>query len=136
MRSMLTIMEAKKKLSTGAVFCIVVLAILSVLGLVAEFIGTIRYYSTAELVPELIPVTLCAVITAFVAGKPNKITKNSFLLVLSLLHRLQSVCRTSGNRLFRSHVWDFVPLIMWLDLVFAYILRYREHKEAELTNKS
>ena len=48
-------MENKKKLSTGAIIGIVVLALLSVLGLVSEFIGTIQNYSTAALFLELIP---------------------------------------------------------------------------------
>ncbi len=195
-------MEAKKKLGTGAIVGIVALAVLSVLGLVSEFIGTIRNYSTAELLLELIPfcivflsvayytvagykkphgnllrnmfllysffcagemiamvfyanehgylstsfprsismlimVVLCAELTAFVAGRLDKIKKNSFLLALITAALIAVSLLDIGKPPFPQPVyllWSFVPVLVWLDLITAYILRYREHKEAGLTD--
>lgn len=196
-------MEKKKKLGTGALAGIVALAVLSVLGLVSEFIGTIQNYSTAELVLELIPfcivflsvayytvagykkphgnllrnmfllysffcagemiamvfyanehgylnasfprsismlilVALCAVLTAFVAGRLDKIKKNSFLLALITAALIAVSLLDLGKPPFPHPVyvlWSFVPVFVWLDLIVAYVLRYREHKEAGLADK-
>ena len=197
-------MGNKKKLGMGAIIGIATLALLSVLGLVSELIGTIQNYSTAELLLELIPfcivflsvayytvagykkphgnllrnmfllysffcagemiamvfyanehgylnasfprsismlilVALCAVLTAFVAGRLDKIKKNSFLLVLITVALIAVSLLDLGKPPFLQLMyvlWSFVPVLIWLDLVVVYILRYCEHKEAGLADKN
>ncbi len=197
-------MEAKKKRGTGVNIWIVSLAVLSVLGLVSEFIGTIQNYSTVELLLELIPfcivflsvayytvigykkphgnllrnmfllysffcagemiamvfyanehgylntffprsismlvlIALCVVLTAFVAGRLDKIKKNFILLALIIAALIAVSLLDIGKPPFPQLVyvlWSFVPVFVWLDLVTAYVLRYREHKEAGLADKN
>lgn len=197
-------MENKKKLGTGAIIGIVVLAVLSLLGLFAELFETITYspqpsYIIIELIPAVIiyiaaayyavcgykkphgdllryifllfalrcaasvvatligdisVVTidvgttliiglrvLCIILVSYMSGRLDKIKKNVPLLIVSTVLLLAVSIVFLVHYLIEDYsgwicvVWDFSTLILWLDLMFAYILRYKEHKEAGLTDK-
>ena len=195
-------MENKKKLGTGAIVGIIVLAVLSVAALVCSIIGPIKHYGYVDITPgfvawvimfaaiiyytfagykrphgnllraiyilmsltclngvidsakymnlfegnelnmQLLIVGLdgiCVLLIAYVGGRLDKIKKNYLpLILITAAQVVKSVLFISlygaWSDLVRF-VWNFSTCILWLDIAFAYILRYREHKEAGLTDK-
>lgn len=202
-------MESKKKISTGAIVGIIVLAVLSVVALVCSIIGSKHYFGYLKLTPGfvawvimlvaiiyyaiagykrphgnllrviffLISITclngvidsakcvplfegnalnlelfiigldgISALMIAYIGGRLDKIKKNIIPLILITAAKLaKSVLFISlfiplysawgwGTNL-ADYVWCFSTFVLWLDVAFAYILRYKEHKEAGLTDK-
>ena len=195
-------MENKKKLGTGAIVGIVVLALLSVAALACSVIGPIQRLDYLKITPGLIAkmVMLIAIIyyasvgykrphgnllrviflllsltclngvvdsatcmplfegndsslqlliigfdgisvllIAYVGGRLDKIKKNTFPLILITAAQIaKSVLFVSLHNAWQEPVhivWNFSTCILWLDIAFAYILRYKEHKEAGLADK-
>lgn len=188
-------MENKKKLSTGAVIGIVVLALLSVGELIINIVFSVKYYPVPALLFELVPyaflfiaisyyalvgykkphgdllrlvflvfsisclctlvsqvidvetqgdaafvilIGLAALLTAYMGGRLDKIRKNYAMLVivgLTLLVKavLNYIAYSGADFLFLA--WGLSTFVLWLDIVFVYVLRYREHKEAGLADK-
>ena len=204
-------MENKKKLGTGAIIGIVVLAVLSVAALVCSIIGSIEHFgrlnTTEGFVTWVLMIMLaaiiyyalagykrphgnrlraifillsltclncvigsaiaipnftgndmnlqlmiigldgiCVLLIAYIGGRLDKIKKNIIPMILitaaqivkpvlfvSLYADLLSACH--GLMILVNVMWNFSICVLWLDIAFAYILRYREHKEAGLTDK-
>lgn len=88
---------------------------------------------------------ISVLLIAYVGGRLDKIKKNYFPLTLITVAQLvksilfivvyNSFTAFSGWSCFVQIVWNFSTCILWLDIMFAYILRYREHKEAGLEDK-
>ena len=76
---------------------------------------------------------------AYVGGRLDKIKKNIIPLVLITLAQLvKSILFITlhGSWLEPMYIiWNFSTCILWFDIAFAYILRYKEHKEAGLLDK-
>ena len=200
-------MENKKKLGTGAVVGIVILAVLSVAALVCSIIGSIQYFGYFDVTPgfvawvimfaaiiyyafagykrphgnllraiyilmsltclngvidsakymnlfegnelnmQLLIVGLdgiCVLLIAYMSGRLDKIRKNTIpMILITAAQIVKSVIFIPLYDPFSEYgaaglvhiVWNFSTCILWLDIAFAYILRYREHKEAGLTDK-
>lgn len=195
-------METKKKLSTGAIVGIVVLALLSIAVLVCsiiiriqssgylkiapgfvawviEFVAIIYYalagykrphgnllrvlflllsltclnviigsaekmseFSGEYLNRQLLIIGLdgiCVLLIAYVGGRLDKIKKNYLpLILITAAQVVKSFLFISLHGAWSDivHFVDsFSTCILWLDIAFAYILRYREHKEAGLADK-
>ena len=82
---------------------------------------------------------LSAVLIAYVAGRLDKVKKNCPALLLITAMQIAiavlfvSIYENWGNFVFL--IWDFSTCFLWIDLMVAYLIRYREHKEAGLTDK-
>ena len=80
-------------------------------------------------------------ITAYIAGRLDKIIKNRALLALNSIVLVAvgvfwiMQYKSLPAMTFMQKVWNFNLCILWADIVVAYILRYREHKEAGLIDK-
>ena len=202
-------METKKKLSTGAVVGIVVLALLSVAALVCSIIGSIQFYGYMKITPGfvsrvimlvatvyyalagykrphgnllrviflLLSLTylngvidsaqdmtsfegndlnlllyiiglngICVLLIAYVGGRLDKIKKNIIPLILITVAQVvkallcipvfDTFSAYSGLSILVHLMYNFSTCILWLDIAFAYILRYKEHKEAGLADKN
>ena len=83
---------------------------------------------------------ICVLLIAYVGGRLDKIRKNYLPLILITAAQLvKSVLFISLYGAWSDivrFVWNFSTCILWLDIAFAYILRYREHKEAGLADKN
>ena len=188
-------MENKKKLGTGAIIGIIALAVLSVAELIVNYVYSIRIYSIAAMLFELVPYTfmfiaiayyaaagykkphgdllravflvfsfsclgtivsqvafegsfgtisffifmgVVALLTAYMGGRLDKIKKNYGLLIITTLALLvKSILffLSLPNKSFSILLWNFSTFVLWLDIAVAYILRYKEHKEAGLADK-
>ena len=77
-------------------------------------------------------------LTAFVAGRLDHFKQNVILMsiigVLMLASSITQIPAELGGD-FISLFWCFTFFLQWVNLMFAYILRYKEHKEAGLTDK-
>ena len=188
-------MENKKKLSTGALIGIVILAVLSVAGIIIDYVYTIRVYPVLSVLFELVPYTflfiaivyyaaagykkphgdllravfllfsfscfasvvsevayegsvgtvsyvilmgIAALLTAYTGGRLYKIKKNyALLIIITLALLVKSILEflTSPTGSFLILLWVSSTFVLWLDIAFAYLLRYKEHKEAGLADK-
>ncbi len=89
---------------------------------------------------------ISVLLIAYVGGRLDKIKKNYLPIVLITIAQLgesivsvfvyDSFTAFSGWSCFVQVVWSFTNCIIWFDIAFAYILRYKEHKEAGLTDKN
>ena len=106
-------------------------------------LGTIvsqaAFAESKGLIPYIIMVGGSALITAYVGGRLDKIKKNyGLLIIVSLVLLVKGIFHllaysTSGILFL---FWNCSPFVLWLDIAFAYILRYKEHKEAGLADKN
>ena len=197
-------MENKKKLSTGAIIGIVVLAVLSLAALISYIVMTVEYCSGVHRLFEIVATSvlfiavayyaiagykkphgdllrcvflvfsaknfvaiisdilfltehsefsqlgiilgiilrgISIILTAYVSGRLDKVKKNAVPLAIVLISHLANVL-----------LWYFMfyrvecsvfeilyistSLIFCIDLIIAYVLRYREHKQAGLADRS
>ena len=191
-------METKKKLSTGVIIGIVVLAILSIASIYAEyvmcctrtfsvkrivefvasvilivltfyyaishfkvphgnllkylflafsvivFVGLINNDTAAALVRKTDYINqilrgIVVISSAYIAGRLDRIKENSILLIVNAVILLG----TSVMNIVAVHETKIIPIlylssffILWIDLAVAFILRYKEHKEAGLADKN
>ena len=201
-------MENKKKLGTGAIIGIIVLALLSIVALVCSILGSIQHFGYFVISPDLIAKVImliaiiyyalagykrphgnllraifilmsltclngvidtaqdmtsfegndlnlllwnigldgfCVLLVAYIGGRLDKIKKN--IIPLILITAAQAVKSFLCISIFNTFSADggvsilvhlmycFSTCILWLDIAFAYILRYKEHKEAGLEDK-
>ena len=81
---------------------------------------------------------IVVVITAYVSGRLDRYKQNVILMsiigVLMLASSILQVIPDPGTVLL-DWFWCFTFFLLWVDLMFAYILRYKEHKEAGLEDK-
>ena len=78
-------------------------------------------------------------LTAFVAGRLDRFKQNVILMsIIGVLMLASSITQISAelDGDFLGLFWCFTFFLLWADLMFAYILRYREHKEAGLADKN
>ncbi len=83
-------------------------------------------------------ISIAAFLTSYMAGRLDKIQKNYVMLVvvgLVLLAKaiLNYIAYSGADLLLLA--WGLSTFVLWLDIAVAYILRYREHKEAGLMDK-
>ena len=81
---------------------------------------------------------IVVIVSAYIAGRLDRIKENSYLIIICALILL-------GTSIYNAVVYNltsFVQIIficnffiLWVDLMIAYILRYKEHKEAGLADK-
>ncbi len=112
----------------GNVFCITV-----------NDISMISEVNTA-LTPVVVSLlSASAVIIAYVGGRLDKIKKNYAIMAVATAVQLAvSVVFifSYGVNPWIDALVDFSNFILWLDIVFVYVLRYKRHKEAGLTDKN
>ena len=198
-------MENKKKLGSGAIIGIVVLAILSVAALISYIVTSLKLFSGAPSLIDMIPVIIIFLATAYyaaygykkphgdllrftfllfsarnfvaiirdilalfelgqtdaasasftlwgiilrgvsiiliayISGRLDKVKKNIFPLAIVLASHIANLILwniayqdLSG---FFAFLYRSSSFIFCLDLIAAYVLRYRQHKEAGLTDK-
>ena len=194
-------METKKKLGTGAIIGIVVLAIISVATAFSEGWMSIAYFSPLSIVELVVylfmflsmayyalfgykkphgnflrviiavfslnclsiildevesayhydlpmstvlifvaGIGLVAILSAYMCGRLDRLKENvvPIILVTAIMAaRSLYYCFTHNIAYGVFEVlWYFSSSVLWLDIVFAYIIRYREHKEAGLADKN
>ena len=82
---------------------------------------------------------ISALLIAYVAGRLDKIKKNYALLIfITFVQIAISVLFINLYGVWSNPkyvIWNFSICLLWIDLVVAYIIRYREHKEAGLEDK-
>ena len=77
--------------------------------------------------------------STFVAGRLDKIKKNAFILAVITVAQIAIALLILGAPPFPEIMyvlWIFVPALIWVDLIVAYVLRYKERKEAGLVDKA
>ncbi len=81
---------------------------------------------------------IVVLMAAYVAGRLNRFKQNVFLMsvigVLMFGSSLALFLTNSDTNLFSMFTF-FTFFVLWVDVMIAYILRYKEHKEAGLTDK-
>ncbi len=100
------------------------------------------YFEGSDLSMQLLIIGLDGIsvlLIAYVGGRLDKIKKNIIpLILITAAQFTKSVLFISLYVAWSNLayiVWDFSTCILWLDIAVAYILRYKEHKEAGLTDK-
>ena len=81
---------------------------------------------------------IAALLAAYTGGRLDKIKKNRLpLIIIGLVLIIKPIlgCFEHGGFQFMFFVWGMSTFVLWLDIAFAYILRYKEHKEAGLADK-
>ncbi len=82
---------------------------------------------------------ICVLLIAYIGGRLDKIKKNTIPLILITAAQLvKSVLFIPLYDAWTNLVylvWGFSTFILWIGIAFAYILRYKEHKEAGLADK-
>ena len=79
---------------------------------------------------------IVVLLVAYVAGRLDRFKQNVRLMsVIGILMLISSavVCADYTDTL--GFLFSFTYFVLWIDLMIAYILRYKEHKEAGLTDK-
>ena len=82
---------------------------------------------------------IVVLITAFVAGRLDRFKQNVVLMsAIGVLMLASSLIQLPFGYDVDGLVWItcFTFFLLWVDLMFAYILRYKEHREAGLTDKN
>lgn len=75
-------------------------------------------------------------LSAFIAGRLNQFKKNVWLVLIGALLMAASsavVVPATDSPAFLEIVRCFALFILWVDLVVAYVLRFRAHREAGLS---
>ena len=82
---------------------------------------------------------ISALLIAYVSGRLDKIKKNyALLIVITLAQITISVLFIILYGVWSNPkfvIWNFSICLLWINLVIAYLIRYREHKEAGLSDK-
>ena len=82
---------------------------------------------------------ISALLIAYVSGRLDKIKKNyALLIVITLAQITISVLFIILYGVWSNPkfvIWNFSICLLWINLVIAYLIRYREHKEAGLADK-
>lgn len=70
------------------------------------------------------------IIVSYISGRLNKYENNSYLFILTLiLLFIRAILMVNYKTIMYSNISD---IIVWIDLYWAYALRYNQHKEAGL----
>ena len=83
---------------------------------------------------------IVVVMTAYVSGRLDRFKQNVILMsIIGVLMLASSITQILADAElgggFLGLFWCFTFFLLWVDLMFAYILRYKEHKEAGLADK-
>ena len=88
---------------------------------------------------------ICVLLIAYVGGRLDKIKKNYFPLILITAAQVvksllcipvfDTFSAYSGLSILVHLMYNFSTCILWLDIAFAYVLRYKAHTEAGLIDK-
>jgi len=81
-----------------------------------------------------IGLAIAMIFIGYIAGRLNRVEQNRVFMIIVLLiliyeYVLAALAYKAG---FFGTLAVISPLIMWIDLYLAYLLRYKEHKEAGL----
>ena len=73
---------------------------------------------------------LCVIVVSYISGRLDKYEKNSYLFILTLfLLFIRTILMVNYKTIMYTNISD---IIVWVDLYWAYALRYAQHKEAGL----
>ena len=73
---------------------------------------------------------LCVIVVSYISGRLDKYEKNSYLFILTLfLLFIRTILMVNYKTIMYANISD---IIVWVDLYWAYALRYVQHKEAGL----
>lgn len=76
---------------------------------------------------------------SYVAGRLDKIKKNYFtMIMITVVQIIKSIISTTLYSSWSNFIfilWCFSTCLLWIDIMVAYIIRYREHKEAGVEDK-
>ena len=76
------------------------------------------------------------ILSAYVAGRLDHFKENVIIMsVIGVLMLISSIIISADFKGFFGGISCFTFFILWVDLMIAYILRYKEHKEAGLTDR-
>ena len=81
---------------------------------------------------------IAAILSAYISGRLDKINRNVLpIVIITLALFAKNFFYFTFPDFYAPYglieiIWYFATFILWLDIVFAYVLRYREHKEAGL----
>ena len=79
-----------------------------------------------------------AILSVYVGGRLNKLKENLVIIIaITLLLAFRCVYHCLTDRVVFGALqilMNFSTFIVWIDIVFAYVLRYKEHKEAGLVD--
>ena len=79
---------------------------------------------------------IVVLLVAFVAGRLNRFKQNVWLMsLIGVLMLISSVVVCADYTDALGFLFSFTYFFLWIDLMVAYILRYKEHKEAGLTDR-
>ena len=101
-------------------------------------VSQVAYEGSVGTVSYVIFMGIAALLTAYTGGRLDKIKKNyTLLIIISLALLIKSILDYLAYpvRNISLFLWAFSTFILWFDIAFAYILRYKEHKEAGLADK-
>ena len=101
-------------------------------------VSQVSYEKLSGTVSFVILMGIAALLTAYMGGRLDKIKKNyTLLIIISLALLIKSILDYLAYpvRNISLFLWAFSTFILWFDIAFAYILRYKEHKEAGLADK-
>lgn len=80
---------------------------------------------------------IVVLMTAYVAGRLDRFKQNVILMsIIGVLMLASSLVYTSNCTEVLSFLSCFTFFFLWADMMVAYIIRYKEHKEAGLTDKN
>ena len=102
-----------------------------------SIVSQVTYAKASGLAPFVILLGVTALLTAYVGGRLDKIKKNYVpLVIVTIALPIKAIlhCRVYPVDLLFA-AWNFSTFVLWLDIALAYILRYKEHKEAGLADK-
>lgn len=125
-------------------YVFLVFAIKNFVAIIADVMSLVELevIDSSSITNALLEITLRGVsiiITAYVSGRLDKVEKNKVLLVILVLSHLANMILWDVVYFEYSSIIDFLwysaSFVFSLDLVFAYTLRYRKHKEAGLEDK-
>ena len=101
-------------------------------------VSQVAFEGSVGTVSFVIFMGIVALLTAYTGGRLDKIKKNyTLLIIITLALLVKSILDYLALpvKSFLILLWVFSTFVLWLDIAFAYILRYKEHKEAGLADK-
>ena len=112
-------------------------------GMAEEIIGAYRFgmmeQNMGEVMLLVMLIAVSAVLTAFMSGRLDHIRGNVVCIIIitaaQLVKSVIFLSQLGGDYSILGVLLNFSTFMLWIDMAFAYILRYREHKEAGLTDK-
>ena len=112
-------------------------------GMAEEIVGAYHFgmmeQSMGEVMLLVMLIAVSAVLTAFMSGRLDHLRGNIACIIIitaaQLVKSILFLSQLDGDYSVLGVLINFSTFMLWVDMVFAYIIRYKEHKEAGLTHK-